>query len=272
MFRALLLHRAETRADLDAFHGIDAHHRVSDVRVEPVEHRFTETHEHMRGDDIDARADGIALLAQRVHVGFELRNFRRIRTEKRITLDFIPILEFELDRPELREVTTNRHTIAFMKIFPGDRPGRHAHRGFARRRASAAAVVAQPVLLQIGEIRVTRAEPVLDLGIILRTLVGVQDLQPDRRTGGFALEYTRENFDFVGLAPLCGVPRLARLAPVEIGLDIGLGQRHAGRATIHDGDIGRTVDSPAVVTVNSLPMVFPDMTACYRQSRQRTNT
>ena len=90
----------------------------------------------------------------------------------------------------------------------------------------------------------TRAKAVEYLGVILRTRVGVLDQQPNRRAGGLAVEYTGKNFNFVGLAPLRGMARLTGLAAVEIGLNIGFGKRHAGRATVDDGNIGRAVRLP----------------------------
>jgi hypothetical protein len=59
-------------ADLDALHGVDAHHGVGDVGVEAVEHRLAPADGHAAGDHVDARADRIARLAQIVHVGLEL--------------------------------------------------------------------------------------------------------------------------------------------------------------------------------------------------------
>src|SRR5262245_6045147 len=79
---------------------------------------------------------------------------------------------------------------------------------------------------------------VLDGGIVLGALVDIVDHQPDRGPGGdlragrFVVEHAREDAHLVGLLPLRRKARLAGPALVEIGLDIGLGQRDAGRAAI----------------------------------------
>ena len=46
-------------------------------------------------------------------------------------------------------------------------------------------------------------------------------------------EHAGKDLHLIGLAPLAGETRLARAALVEIGLDVGLGQRNAGRAAVH---------------------------------------
>ena len=50
---ALLLDGREARADFDALHRVDAHHRVRDVGVEPVEDRLAPTDRHVRGNHVD---------------------------------------------------------------------------------------------------------------------------------------------------------------------------------------------------------------------------
>jgi len=46
MLTAMLAHHTETIADLDAFDSVDRHHRLGDVRIQPVEHRFTQPRRH----------------------------------------------------------------------------------------------------------------------------------------------------------------------------------------------------------------------------------
>jgi len=43
VLRAFLFNGGEAGADLDALHGVDAHKRVRDIGIQPVEHRLTET-------------------------------------------------------------------------------------------------------------------------------------------------------------------------------------------------------------------------------------
>jgi hypothetical protein len=79
---------------------------------------------------------------------------------------------------------------------------------------------------------------VTDIGIVLRALIDIVDQQPDRRAGGdlrahqLVLKHTRQDPNLVGLRPLGGEARLSRPALVEIRLDVGLGQRDAGRAAV----------------------------------------
>src|SRR4029453_15537197 len=81
------------------------------------------------------------------------------------------------------------------------------------------------------------AELVGDLAVVLRARVLVLDLQRDRRPGRPALEDSREDAHRVALAALGGEARLAGLAPVEPGLDVGLGELDQGRhAVAHAAD------------------------------------
>jgi len=80
-----------------------------------------------------------------------------------------------------------------------------------------------------------------DIAIILGPLVGVPDHQLDRRAGGPAPERARQDAYKVIFPPLGGVSVLPRLAGIQPGLQIGLGQRDTGRAAIHRGPDGRPV-------------------------------
>ncbi len=80
-----------------------------------------------------------------------------------------------------------------------------------------------------------------DVAVVLAALVGVADQQGNRRAGGLALVDAGKNFDRIGLAPLRDVPTGAGAATVEVGLDIGLGKRHAGRAAVDHAANGRAV-------------------------------
>ena len=121
----------------------------------------------------------------------------------------------------------------------GDGAGRDPHGGLARRLAPATPIVAQPVFDVVGVIGVARPVFVLEVGIILRALVDILDQKPDRgagrhlRAGQLVGEHAGEDLDLVGLLPLGGEARLARPPLVEIGLDVGLGQRDARRAAVH---------------------------------------
>jgi hypothetical protein len=101
--------------------------------------------------------------------------------------------------------------------------------------------VADAVFLVIGDVGMAGAEGLRDLAIVLRPLVGVFDHQLDRRAGGLAFEHARQDADLVRFLALGGELVLAGLALVQPGLDVGLGQRHAGRAAVHRAADGRPV-------------------------------
>ncbi len=67
-----------------------------------------------------------------------------------------------------------------------------------------------------------------DVAIVLGPLVGVVDVQRDGRAGGAAFEDARQDAHGILLAPLGHEFRLAGLAPVEPGLDVGFRQAMPG--------------------------------------------
>ena len=77
---------ADAGADLHGFHGVDAHHGVREVGIEPVEHRLAQARRHAARHHRDLRADRIALAADLPHEVFELRHARGIRAEERIVV------------------------------------------------------------------------------------------------------------------------------------------------------------------------------------------
>ncbi len=106
-----------------------------------------------------------------------------------------------------------------------------------------------------------RAKTVHDFGVILGALIGVVDDQSDRGTGGLAFEDPREDLYLIGLLPLGCVARSTGFATVKIGLQISRCQLQAGRTTIDDTANCRPMTLTKEVTVNSFPMVFPDIFA-----------
>ena len=66
----------------------------------------------------------------------------------------------------------------------------------------------------------TGAEFICDLGVVLALRVRVANQQADRRAGGFALEHTGKDFNFVFFTPLRDVTRGAGLAAIQINLQI----------------------------------------------------
>ncbi len=85
------------------------------------------------------------------------------------------------------------------------------------------------------------AEGVEDVAVVLAALVGVADQQRDRRAGGQALVHAGQDLHRIGLVALRHVAAGAGAAPVQVGLDVGLGQRHAGRAAVDDAADGRAM-------------------------------
>ncbi|MEY9359212.1 hypothetical protein ABH994_001933 [Bradyrhizobium yuanmingense] len=85
----------------------------------------------------------------------------------------------------------------------------------------------------------TGTKLVFDLGIILRALVGVLNQKADRRArrhlnAGLGMgHHAGEDLHLVRLLALGGEARLAGTAPVEIPLDVGLGERDHRRAAVN---------------------------------------
>src|SRR5215472_7328447 len=236
--------RRKASADLDPFDGIDAHESRGEIAVELAVNRRAETNRHAFRDDLDDGAHGGTALADVVEIFFEEFRLLRIRTEERIALDLIPAPARALDLvlAHLDQRATDRHA---RHDFARDRAGGNTHGGLSRRLAAAAAIITNAVFGVVGVIGVPGPVLVLDVGIIFGTRVDVVDHERNRRPGRHLLagrlidEHAGENFHLVRLAPLGGEARLARPPLVEIGLDVGLGQRDAGWTTVdHATDRG----------------------------------
>ena len=230
---ALLLDRAKPRADLHALDRVDAHHRVGDVRIQLVVDRFAPAHRHALRHRGNARAAGIAGLAQPVHERLQFGHAVRVRRKKRVGPNRIPALERDTVRAELRHVAADLDAMALAQPFFRNRARRHPHCGFARGLSPAAAMIADAVLLPVGVVGVAGTESFGNVAVVLAALVLVADQQRDRRAGRFALEHAGENFHRIWLAPLGDMPRGARAAAVEFMLDVGLCERESRRAAVH---------------------------------------
>ena len=125
--------------------------------------------------------------------------------------------------------------------FARDGAGGDSHRGFARRRASAAAMVADAVFLQISKIRVSGAESAAQIVVIARLGVGVADENANGRAGGFSFKDAGDDFGAVGFAPLRHISRCAGAAAVQIALHIVFGKGNAGRTAVYDASQRRAV-------------------------------
>ncbi len=241
MLAAALAHAAEAGAELDALDGVDAHQPVREIGFELVEHGLAEPDGHSLREHVDARADRVARAAQLDHEALELLELRGVRAEERIVVDDVEIHGIELERAEARQVAADPHADTLGQILACDRACRDAHDGFPRRRAAAAAVIADAVLVLVGVIGVAGPETVLDLRVVARALVDVLDEQPDRRARRDALEDARQDAHLVGLLALRDVAAPARAPALEIGLDRRLVEREPGRATVDDAAERRAV-------------------------------
>ena len=118
------------------------------------------------------------------------------------------------------------------------RPGGDTRCGLTRRRAAAAAIVAQAVFGIIGVIGVAGAIEVADLRIVLGALVDILDDERDRRAGrhlfadAFVGEDAGEDLHLVGLAALSREARLAGTAAVELALNLRFGERQSRRSAV----------------------------------------
>ena len=131
--------------------------------------------------------------------------------------------------------------MAFGEPFARDGAGRHAHGGFARRRAPAAAVVANAVFLPVRVVGVAGAKRFGDRRVVLAARILVPDQERDRRSRGPSFEHARQYFDRVGFAALRHMPRRARFAPVEVMLDVGDREREPRRAAVDDATDRRSM-------------------------------
>src|SRR5208283_4815484 len=156
MFGTALFHGLEARADFHAFDGIDSHHGAREVGIEPPEHRLTQARRHALGNDGDARADGIARLAQSPDELLEFRDAARIGTKKWIRIGARRILRFEHQGAHLRQKAVNAHAQTLAQELARDGARSDAHHRLARRGAPAASIVAKAVFLLIGVIRMAR--------------------------------------------------------------------------------------------------------------------
>ena len=183
------------------------------------------------------RADRRAALADAVEIALEERGLVLVRTEKRIARDLVPVPfgAIDLVRTHLHQRAAHFHT---GQDLAGDRAGCDPRRGFARRRAAAATIIAQAIFGFIGEVGMSWAKLVLDLGIVLRALVGVLDQKRDRRSrrdlhAGLGMRHhAGQDLDRIRLLALRGEARLAGPAAIEIALDVLIGQRDQRRAAI----------------------------------------
>ena len=170
-----------------------------------------------------------------VHIGFQLRHLVRVGAEEGVLADRLPALEGNLDRTQLAHIATHSNALAG-KILARNGAGRDPHRSLPGGGAPTATVVARAVLVVIAVVRMGRTEQVLDRRVVLGLLIGIADQQTDRAAGGAPLEHPGEDLHLVRLLTLGGMAAGARLAPVQVRLQVGGSQLQPRRAAIDDGN------------------------------------
>src|SRR5690606_34422793 len=145
--------------------------------------------------------------------------------------------------PQLDHAGADAHRLA--QHFPRHRARGHPHGRLAGRAATAAARVADAVLGLVGEVGVAGAEGAGDVAIVLRAGVLVLDQDRDRRTRGHrpgaVVVRARQDARRVALPALGDEAAAAGPAAVQPRLDVGLGQRDAGRTAVDDAADRRPV-------------------------------
>ena len=186
---------------------------------------------HARRRHPDAGAAGVAGLAQPVHVGLQRRHVGH-RREEWIGRHMVPALEPDRQLADLLHAAAKHSAIFFSQPLLGHGASGDHRRGKAGRGPAAAARVTPAVLLQVAVVGMAGAEGLRDLTVVLAALVGVADQQADRCSGRVALVHARQDLDLVGFLALGDVAAGAGTAPVQVDLDVRLGQRQAGRAAV----------------------------------------
>ena len=149
--------------------------------------------------------------------------------------------ERDLNVAHLAHPADEAGAVLFAQPLLGHCGGGHHRGGQACRGAAAAARVAQAVLAPVGVVGMTGAKGVEQVGVVAAARILVADHQRDRRAGGHALVQARQDLDGVGLVALRHVAAGAGAAAVEVGLDVGLAQRHAGWAAVDHAADGRAM-------------------------------
>ena len=233
MLRAALLDRPEARADLDALHRIDAHHRAGQVRIQALEHGFAPARRNPFGDHRDARANGISRLADAPNEIFEFLHAARVRAEKRILVGGLAVDRLQHDGSQLRQISMDADALPLAQVLARDGARGHAHDGLARRGTPAAAIVAKAVFLLVRIVGMPGAKAVLDLLVVARTLIFVCNHERDRRTRGLAFEYARQDAHRIGLVALTGKFRGSGAAAIDIELQVRFRDLQSRRTTVH---------------------------------------
>ena len=166
-------YHVKTVANFNALHRVDAHQRVRDVGIETVKYRLAPAWRDAVGHDGDFRPDGVALFFQTAHQFVQRIQLVGIGTEERVLLDLIPVFDRQRNVAHLGQTAADHDAKFLLQVFLSNGASRHAHRGFTRGGTSAAAIVAEAVLLFVGVVGMAWTEHVLDGSVVLGALIGV---------------------------------------------------------------------------------------------------
>ena len=236
----------ETVADFHTLHGVDRHQQAGNILIELAVDRRPDTSRHTFSDNLDDCADRRSALANAIKIVCEQLDRTGIRREERVVVHFRPVPATAVDT-----VHAHGHQRA-LDLKPRHDLARygaccHTSCRFARRRTSAAAIVANAVFDVIGIIGMTGTILTGNFAIILRALIGVLDHHRNRRASrrhGHAIvaqKNTGKHANLIRFAALRRIFGLAGLALVEIGLNFGFRERNAGRAAVNNATERQTV-------------------------------
>src|SRR6266542_3194457 len=232
----------EAGADLEALAGGQAQHPLGQVGLEPVEHRLAPAGRaatHGAGHDA---AERVAVLARGLDGVDHQGGQSEIGTADGCDVDLLahdPLgITLGDQTADLGYPGDHRHLEAHGQELARDRRPRHPAGGLARARPASTPPVADAVLGVVGVVGVTGTILLPHLAIVARSHVLVGDHEADRRAQRVPLVDAGHDLHGVGFLALADERALAGGAPVEVGLDVGLGQRQARRAAVDDGADG----------------------------------
>ncbi len=217
----------ESAADLHAFGGRHAEHRLPHQRVDFAVHRFAQPGWHTGGVNLDNASETIFLrLGGHDRVDHLLCSHRVSRTND-VLLDHITIDGFACDSADL--LRPGKHLDAHGRDYLlCDDASCYAAPGFSCGGSTTTAMVAVTILLPIRVIGVPRAEYLPQVVIFGAICILIKGNDADGCTGSIALEYTGKDFGSIFLATRCGDLALANPTAIKVFLDILNRQRDAG--------------------------------------------
>ena len=232
MLCALLGDRVKAGSQLDTFYRIDAHQGMGNIRIQPVKDWLAQSHRHIFGDHGDLGAHRVTLFTQRFHILFQLGNLALVGEEERVLFNLVAVKVFGIDWTQLGDIAKDLYTQLFLKVLFGNTTGGNPHGGFPGRAAPAAAVVPLTVFLVVGVIRMGGPEQVFDIAVVFGFLVLVFNDHTNGCASGSAFKDTGEYFDFIIFTALGGIAGLARLAAVQVRLQVGCTDLQSRGATV----------------------------------------